>query len=80
MTYVAGMKATLTLWEGESLDTRDDWEEKEKIVPSHYNAKVRCGLWRGYRVLWLICVPCFSFLCESFSLIRFTGGNACING
>lgn len=50
VAFVPGRKAIMTIWEGDSIDTRDDWVEKEQIVLSDYKTKV----WR----LWLCCVEC----------------------
>ena len=40
VTFVHGKKAIMTIYEGESVDTKDDWEEKEQIVLSDYKTKV----------------------------------------
>mmetsp|Transcript_23 Transcript_23/g.63 ORF Transcript_23/g.63 Transcript_23/m.63 type:complete len:146 (+) Transcript_23:193-630(+) len=37
--YISGRKATMTVWEGDSMDARKDWVEREKIVLSNYNTK-----------------------------------------
>ena len=37
--FIHGRKAVMTIFEGESAEARDDWEEKEKITLSDLTTK-----------------------------------------
>ena len=49
VNFVAGKKAIMTIYEGESSDVWEDgMVEKEKVVLSDYKTKVRRMLWNSY--------------------------------
>ena len=72
VNFVAGKKAIMTIYEGESSDVWEDgMVEKEKVVLSDYKTKVRrfcCLLIMIYKDKISLFLSCD------------TGGDACING